>query len=218
MDNTSAPENTVVEKRAVKKSLLFKILLPLFLLVVLIFSAFFFKDKILKLLFSKDNTPVSSTENTSEQQSPFGDLVGEQDAGDDAYFLSVYEDYQLGNVGFSFEFQDFDEKDMVLNLKKKGTENFSLFKLSSDFLIICTNFDVTNIGIDYSKFSETDKIYTAERSLSVSKEKKYDLLNNYLTGSGLGVIFNNNSLDNPELLEIRKLLLFSPDPDSCYED
>jgi len=209
-----------VEGVKVKKPL-FKVILLLILLIILGIAFYFFKDTLFSLLNKKIDTKDISTEvSESEKNSPFGNLVSNSDVEpevkDPKYYIDLYDEYKMGEMGIRYVFKSFDEATMSLkvNEKNEGGEverNFSLFK---DFLIVCTTFDIGKYGLDFSKLNDADKYFTALKSSSMTLEERKTRLNSYQEGSTFALVFTDMNFDSNS--KVKKILVTSSNLDSCY--
>ena len=221
MPNNKEPESPMTQETVYKKISLLKFLIPLLILLIIMGLVFLFKDRIFDLLDMQKAPKISDTvsnEVVNETGSPFGSMVGNgsNDKGDYAY-LDEYNYYAMSSQGSPYKFLKYEDGKIFLkNFRGDNPEEIVSYSLSTNYVILCTKFDVVNVLIDFSRYSDEDKINVAKKSLGVSVEKKETLLKNYLEGSGVGVTFSPGLGIGDGGDQIIKLMLVVDEPEECY--
>lgn len=216
MPNNIEPESAVTQEKVPGKNFPFKILILLLVLSVIGALVFVFKDRVFDLIpFLKEEPEVVEevTKPSGSGESPFGGIVEEENNYSDEVneYLDQYEYYGMGIQGRPYKFVRYEDGKISLeNLVGDDPEEIVSYPLSDDYVIVCTKFDVANVFIDLSRYSDMDKFNVAKKVISVSSEKKETLLENYPEGSGAGVTFNSDGNS------IIKLMLTFSEPEECY--
>jgi hypothetical protein len=222
-------------------SLKFKIIPVILIFSLLIgFSLYFFKDTFLSILNKKvDNKDISTEVSEPEKDSLFGNLVSDLEVESDVkYYIDLYDEYKMGEMGRRYIFKSFDKATMSLKLsergkvfdrldeadisfislklneRREGDEIERSFSLAEDFLIVCTIFDIGKYGLDFSNLDDTDKYITALKSSSMTIQEKFKVLEGYPVGSTVGLIFDNDS--NYSNSKIKKVFVVTSNLDECY--
>lgn len=229
MSESNLTKNEIVVEGDKVKKPLFKVVLFLIFLIILGFAFYFFKGTFFSLLNKKAAIKNTSTEvSESEKDSPFGNLVSNSSVvpsidvvskdKEPQYYIKLYDEYKMGEMGLRYEFRGLDEENMSLKLIDKTEEGNveKTFPLSKDFLIVCTEFDFSKYGLDFSQMQDSEKYSTAFNSNSMPYSKKIGLLKNYQNGSSVGLVFTGNPYSNPANFAVKKILIFSPNVDECY--
>ncbi len=218
MSESNLTNNEMAERQAAKKPFFKIIILFLFLIILAIFL-YFFKDTFLSIINKKIDTKDTSTE-VSEKDSPFGNLVSdlniEPEVKEPKYYIDLYNEYKMGEMGLRYEFRGLDEENMSLKLIDKTEEGNveKTFPLYKDFLIVCTEFDISRYGLDFRYLTDSDKYNIAMKSSSMSLTDRLNLISSYPIGTTFSIVFNDyTDLEN---LQVKKILLTNSDPNSCY--
>lgn len=209
-----------IEGVKVKKPLFYAILLLIFL-IILGLAFYFFKDTFFSIFNKKvDNKDISTEVSEPEKDSPFGNLVSNSDVEPEVkepkYYIDLYDEYKMGEMGIRYVFKSFDEATMSLNLIEKNEDGNieKKFFLSKDFLIVCTTFDIGKYGLDFSNLDDADKYFTALKSSSMTLEEKKTRISSYQEGSTFALVFTDMNFDSNT--KIKKILVTSSDLDNCY--
>lgn len=231
-NNISSKTETSSKFKIIPVILIFSLLLG--------FSLYFLKDTLLSILNKKvDSKDISTEVSEPEKDSPFGNLVTHSDVEPDVkgpkYYVDLYDEYKMGEMGRRYIFKSFDKATMSLKLSEKGEvfdsfneANISLklnerregdeiersFSLAEDFLIVCTTFDIGKYGIDFSNLDDADKYFTALKSSSMTIQEKFKIIEEYPVGSAVGLIFDDDS--NYSNSKIKKLFVVTSNLDDCY--
>ena len=218
MTESNLTNNEMAERQAVKKPF-FKIILLFIFLIILAIFLYFFKDTFLSIINKKIDTKDTSTE-VSEKESPFGNLVPDLDVESEVkepkYYIDLYDEYKMGEMGVRYEFKGLDRDTMSLKLIER-TESGNIektFPLYKDFLMVCTTYDFGVYFLDFSNLQDTDKYSTALRSSSMTVPEKIKVLEEYPRGEAIALIFTEDF--DSENTEIKKILLKSSDLSKCY--
>lgn len=221
MSELNLTNNEVVAEVPATKKSFFKIILLFIFLIILGLAFYFFKDTFFSILNKKTDTEDISTEvSEPEKNSPFGNLVTNSDVElevkEPKYYIDLYDEYKMGEMGRRYIFKSFDEDTMSLKLneRREGDEIERSFSLAEDFLIVCTIFDIGKYGLDFSRLNDTDKYVIALKSSSMTIQEKFKVLGEYPVGSAVGLIFTDDNYDSNS--RVKKILVTNPDLDSCY--
>jgi len=211
-----------IEGVKVKKPL-FKVVLLLIFLIILGLAFYFFKDTFFSIFNKKvDNKDISTEVSEPEKDSPFGNLVSNSDVEPEVkepkYYIDLYDEYKMGEMGIRYVFKSFDENSMSLKLieKNESGDVERNFSLAEDFLIVCTNFDFDKYYLDFSKLVDSDKYSIALRSSSMTVPERINVLKEYPQNSTVGLVFTADYDYESKDLEIKKVLVKSTDLKSCY--
>ncbi len=209
-----------VEDHNVKRPFLKIVILLIFLIVLGIFL-YFFKDTFLSIFNKKiDSKDISTEVSEPEKDSPFGNLVSDLDVESDVkgpeYYIDLYDEYKMGGMGRRYIFKSFDEAKMSLTLIEKNDDDEieRNFYLAEDFLIVCTIFDISKYGLDFSRLDDVDKYFTALKSSSMTLEEKKTRISSYQEGDTFDLVFTDMNFDSNS--KVKKILVTSSDLDSCY--
>jgi len=221
MDESNLTNNeAIAEGHSAKKSF-FKIILLFIFLIILGLAFYFFKDTLFSIFNKKVDTDDISTEvSEPEKDSPFGNLVTDSDVEPEVkgpkYYVDLYDEYKMGEMGRRYIFKSFDEDTMSLKLNERGEgdEIERSFSLAEDFLIVCTTFDIGKYGLDFSNLDDADKYFIALKSSSMTLDEKKQVLSSYSEGSTVGLIFDDDS--NYSNSKIKKLFVVTSNLDDCY--
>lgn len=227
MSESNLTKNEIVVEGDKVKKPLFKVVLFLIFLIILGFAFYFFKDTFFSLLNKKAAIKNTSTEvSESEKDSPFGNLVSNSSVvpsidvvskdKEPQYYIKLYDEYKMGEMGLRYEFRGLDEENMSLKLIDKTEEGNveKTFPLSKDFLIVCTEYDISRYGLDFRYLTDSDKYNIAMKSSSMSLIDRLNLISSYPIGTTFSVVFNDyTDLEN---LQVKKILVTNSDPNGCY--
>ncbi len=219
IDTTS--EN--IEPKASKKKKLSFLNLSLIILVLIIiggFGFYFFKNR--SFISGNKGTPetIESSSENEDVRSPFGELAKNDDEENTVdispnkgvdYYIKLYDEYSMGEMGIPYVFKSFDENSMSLKLIERD-QNGDVernFPLAEDFLIVCTVFDIGKSGLDFSKLDDMDKYSIALKSSSMTLEEKKDLLSSYPEGSTIALIFTDMNFNSNS--KVKKILVTTAD-------
>jgi len=218
MSDSNLTKNEVsADGKKVKKPL-FKVVLFSIFLIILGLAFYFFKDSLFSIFNKKvDIEDISTEVSESEKESPFENLVSNSntvsnndvvsDVKDPTYYIDLYDEYKMGEMGIRYLFKGFDESTMSLKLMEKNEEGDveKIFPLSEDFLIVCTVFDISKYGLDFSRLDDMDKYSIAFESSSMTLEEKKNLLSSYPEGSTIALIFTDMNFDSNS--KVKKILI-----------
>jgi len=227
MSDSNLTKNEVsADGKKVKKPL-FKVVLFSIFLIILGLAFYFFKDSLFSIFNKKvDIEDISTEVSESEKESPFENLVSNSntvsnndvvsDVKDPTYYIDLYDEYKMGEMGIRYLFKGFDESTMSLKLMEKNEEGDveKIFPLSEDFLIVCTTYDFGRYFLDFSQLQDSDKYSTALISSSMTIQEKIKVLEEYSEGNPIGLIFTEG-FDSVNT-KVKKILLMSPDLNKCY--
>jgi hypothetical protein len=220
-DTADLTDNNSLKPRNPVKS---KFIPILFLLLLIAGVALYF---LTGFKFSKKNQEVITDSMPAENEnveSPFGELVKNDDETDTVsieQYLKIYEDYNMSYQGRPYKFLGFDKDSKLLTLSRvlpgEGTlDSPKSYKLAQDFLINCIPWDPAGSLIDFSSLSDFDKKSIVVEAIQMSDDKKYSILESYPIDTGIGVVLNGDYDIEPEKYEIKKLLIKGTDPEYCY--
>jgi len=216
-DTANLTNNNSLKSRDYKKSKFISILFLLLLIagiILYLLTGFEFPKK------NPENITDSTPAENEDVRSPFGELAKNDDEENTVdvspnkgvdYYIKLYDEYSMGEMGIRYVFKSFDENSMSLKLieRDQNGEVERDFPLAEDFLIVSTVFDISKYGLDFSRLDDMDKYSIAFESSSMTLEEKKNLLSSYPEGSTIALIFTDMNFDSNS--KVKKILVTTTD-------
>ena len=215
MKNPIAPKSNSSQEKVSKKFPIFFIVVVVLLLVIGGLG-YFFRDNLSKFVKLKGGLSGSTLTQVVSSESPFEDLVGEEDYSNILHLLDYYE---LDGDWFYADFLGYENNVITVG---KGDDLLASYNLSDDFIVICTgdsivisdnNIDASRYYLNYSELSYDIREKILSTALNISTEKRREILSSYPHGKSLSIGLSYHA----DSKEVRSLTLFLSDPNVCYE-
>ena len=217
-NNVSAdlPNNTSLKPK-VSSKIKFVPIIFLFLLLIVVGLYFFKGFNFIKK--PQEELTKEVTNNITDAKSPFGELASTKNEGvadiyensinqDPEYYIKLYDEYKMGEMGARYIYKGFDEKNMTLTLIEKNPETpgpEKKYLLSKDFLVVCTGFDISRYGLDFRFLTDTDKYNIASKSSSMTLDSKLRLISRVRHGdTSFCIIYVLNSRETASFLAVTR--------------